>query len=73
KKKIPPCLTNQISTIALWVCIQYDYLKLYVGEKKKQFVIPMYGLKQISFKDLLSQAEQEFGYNNHAMGGLAIP
>ncbi|KRH25738.1 hypothetical protein GLYMA_12G124500v4 [Glycine max] len=38
------------------------YLAVYVGEKMKRFVIP----------DLLSEAEEEFGYD-HPMGGLTIP
>jgi len=38
----------------------------------KRFVIPVSYLNQPSFKDLLSQAEEEFGYD-HPMGGLTIP
>jgi len=38
----------------------------------KRFVIPMSYLNQTSFQDLLSQAEEEFGYD-HPMGGLTIP
>ncbi|KAK7274330.1 hypothetical protein RIF29_15414 [Crotalaria pallida] len=48
------------------------YLAVYVGEKQKRFVIPLSFLNQPSFQDLLSQAEQEFGYD-HPMGGLTIP
>nr|KYP68305.1 Auxin-induced protein X10A [Cajanus cajan] len=48
------------------------YLAVYVGEKMKQFVIPISYLNQPSFQDLLSQAEEEFGYV-HPMGGLTIP
>ncbi|WVZ18876.1 hypothetical protein V8G54_006198 [Vigna mungo] len=48
------------------------YLAVYVGERMKRFVIPMSSLNQPSFQDLLSQAEEEFGYN-HPMGGLTIP
>ncbi|KAK7274329.1 hypothetical protein RIF29_15412 [Crotalaria pallida] len=48
------------------------YLAVYVGEKQKRFVIPISFLNQPSFQDLLSQAEQEFGYD-HPMGGLKIP
>ncbi|XP_058759099.1 auxin-induced protein X10A-like [Vicia villosa] len=45
---------------------------VYVGEKQKRFVIPISYLNQPSFQDLLSQAEEEFGYD-HPMGGLTIP
>ncbi|KHN26920.1 auxin-induced protein 15A-like [Glycine soja] len=48
------------------------YLAFYVGEKLKRFVIPVSYLNQPSFQDLLSQAEEEFGYD-HPMGGLTIP
>ncbi|CAL0313212.1 unnamed protein product [Lupinus luteus] len=48
------------------------YLAVYVGEKQKRFVIPISYLNQPSFQDLLSQAEEEFGYD-HPMGGLTIP
>ncbi|OIV99527.1 hypothetical protein TanjilG_17341 [Lupinus angustifolius] len=48
------------------------YLAVYVGEKHKRFVIPISYLNKPSFQDLLSQAEQEFGYD-HPMGGLTIP
>ncbi|TMW84538.1 hypothetical protein EJD97_024966 [Solanum chilense] len=46
---------------------------VYVGEQqKKRFVIPISYLSQPSFQDLLSQAEEEFGFN-HPMGGITIP
>ncbi|KAK7258012.1 hypothetical protein RIF29_32388 [Crotalaria pallida] len=48
------------------------YLAVYVGDKMKRFVIPISYLSQPSFQELLSQAEDEFGYN-HPMGGLTIP
>nr|KYP49576.1 Auxin-induced protein 6B [Cajanus cajan] len=48
------------------------YLSVYVGEKQKRFVIPVSYLNQPSFQDLLSQAEEEFGYD-HPTGGLTIP
>nr|KYP49564.1 Auxin-induced protein X15 [Cajanus cajan] len=38
----------------------------------KRFVIPISYLNQPSFQDLLSQAEEEFGYD-HPTGGLTIP
>jgi len=48
------------------------YLAVYVGEKMKRSMIPVAYLNQPSFQDLLSQAEEEFGYD-HPMGGLTIP
>ncbi|XP_021802656.1 auxin-induced protein 15A-like [Prunus avium] len=49
------------------------YFAVYVGEsKKKRFVIPVSYLNQSSFQDLLSLAEEEFGYD-HPMGGITIP
>nr|GMC85000.1 auxin-responsive protein SAUR21-like [Ipomoea batatas] len=49
------------------------HFAVYVGEsEKKRFVIPISYLKDPSFQDLLSQAEEEFGFD-HQMGGLTIP
>ncbi|QCD88647.1 auxin-induced protein 6B-like [Vigna unguiculata] len=61
---------NQASSKA--VEVPKGYLAVYVGEKMKRFVIPISCLTQPSFQDLLSQAEEEFGYD-HPMGGLTIP
>ncbi|CAJ1978807.1 unnamed protein product [Sphenostylis stenocarpa] len=51
---------------------QKGYLAVYVGEKMKRFMIPVSYLNKPSFQHLLSQAEEEFGYD-HPMGGLTIP
>ncbi|KAK8625107.1 hypothetical protein V6N13_089985 [Hibiscus sabdariffa] len=49
------------------------YFAVYVGEsQKKRFIVPISFLNNPSFKELLSLAEQEFGFN-HPMGGLTIP
>ncbi|KAL7237449.1 hypothetical protein ACSBR2_003694 [Camellia fascicularis] len=49
------------------------YLAVYIGEsERKRFVILISYLNQPSFQDLLSQAEEEFGFK-HPMGGLTIP
>ncbi|XP_027354817.1 uncharacterized protein LOC113864841 [Abrus precatorius] len=61
---------NQASSKA--VDVPKGYLAVYVGEKLKRFVIPISHLNQPLFQDLLSQAEEEFGYD-HPMGGLTIP
>ncbi|XP_059649987.1 auxin-responsive protein SAUR21-like [Cornus florida] len=49
------------------------HFAVYVGEaEKKRFVVPISYLKHPSFQNLLSQAEEEFGFD-HRMGGLTIP
>lgn len=49
------------------------HIAVYVGElQKKRFVVPISYLNHPTFLDLLSRAEEEFGYN-HPMGGLTIP
>ncbi|CAN4112481.1 unnamed protein product [Withania somnifera] len=49
------------------------HFAVYVGEKQKKiFVIPISYLSQSSFLDLLSEAQEEFGFN-HPMGGVTIP
>ncbi|WVY98814.1 hypothetical protein V8G54_030965, partial [Vigna mungo] len=48
------------------------YLAVYVGENMTRFVIPVSHLNQPLFQELLSQSEEEFGYD-HPMGGLTIP
>uniref|UniRef100_M1DGB3 Auxin-induced SAUR n=1 Tax=Solanum tuberosum TaxID=4113 RepID=M1DGB3_SOLTU len=46
---------------------------VYVGEtQKKRFVVPISFLSEPLFQNLLSQVEEEFGFN-HPMGGVTIP
>ncbi|CAL9021635.1 unnamed protein product [Prunus brigantina] len=53
--------------------IPKGYFAVYVGEsQKKRFLIPISYLNEPLFLDLLSQAEEEFGYD-HPMGGITIP
>lgn len=49
------------------------HLAVYVGEtdQKKRFLVPVAYLSNPSFHSLLSQAEEEFGYD-HPMGGLTF-
>ena len=54
------------------VDVPKGYLAVHVGEKIKRFVIPVSYLNKPLFQDLLSQAEEEFGYD-HPMGGITIP
>ena len=49
------------------------HVPVHVGEThKKRFVIPISYLKHPSFLNLLSKAEEEFGFD-HPLGGLTIP
>ncbi|KAK8625128.1 hypothetical protein V6N13_090006 [Hibiscus sabdariffa] len=49
------------------------HFAIYVGKAaKKRFVVPISFLKHLSFQNLLSEAEEEFGFN-HPMGALTIP
>lgn len=53
--------------------IPKGFLAVYVGEgEKKRFLIPISFLNDPSFQELLSRAEEEYGYQ-HPMGGLTIP
>ncbi|KAL2328076.1 hypothetical protein Fmac_021503 [Flemingia macrophylla] len=53
------------------VQVHKGYIAVYVGETQKWFVIPISYLSQPSFQELLSQVEEEFGYD-HPTGGLTI-
>ncbi|XP_055808413.1 auxin-responsive protein SAUR21-like [Solanum dulcamara] len=49
------------------------HFAVYVGEiKKKRYVVPITYLNHPSFRKLLTQAEEEFGFH-HSMDGLTIP
>ncbi|XP_024020896.1 auxin-responsive protein SAUR21 [Morus notabilis] len=53
--------------------IPKGYFAVYVGEdQKKRYVVPISYLNEPAFQELLSLAEEEFGYE-HPMGGLTIP
>lgn len=51
------------------------YCAVYVGEKnqKKRFVIPITYFNQPSFQNLLSQVQEEFGFDYPITGALTIP
>ncbi|XP_059647544.1 auxin-induced protein 15A-like [Cornus florida] len=69
--RIPSLAADQAASTTLNV--PKGYFAVYVGEnEKKRFVVPVSYLNQPSFQDLLSQAEEEFGFD-HPMGGLTIP
>lgn len=48
------------------------HFAVYVGESQARFVIPISYLKHQLFQNLLSRAEEEYGFD-HPMGGLTIP
>ncbi|XP_038900564.1 auxin-responsive protein SAUR24-like [Benincasa hispida] len=49
------------------------HVAVYVGEmQRKRFVVPISYLNHPSFQQLLSHAEEEFGFH-HPQGGLTIP
>ncbi|KAK6143412.1 hypothetical protein DH2020_023760 [Rehmannia glutinosa] len=49
------------------------HFAIYVDEsEKKRFIVPLTFLNHPLFQDLLSQAEEKFGFH-HPMGGLTIP
>ena len=61
------------AAISASVDVPRGYLAVYVGaNEKKRFVIPVAYLHESAFHELLSQAEEEFGFD-HPMGGLTIP
>ncbi|KAA8546057.1 hypothetical protein F0562_020492 [Nyssa sinensis] len=67
----PSLMANQAASTA--TDVPNGYFPVYVGEsEKKRFVIPVSYLNQPSFQDLLTKAEEEYGFD-HPMGGLTIP
>ena len=54
--------------------IPKGYFAVYVGEEeqKKRYIVPLSYLNEPAFQELLSMAEEEFGYE-HPMGGITIP
>ncbi|XP_015892207.3 auxin-induced protein X10A [Ziziphus jujuba] len=66
-------LSNSKKAGSVAVDVLKGHFAVYVGDvEKKRFVIPLSFLNQPSFQDLLSQAEEEFGFE-HPTGGLTIP
>ncbi|CAM8899531.1 unnamed protein product [Rhodiola kirilowii] len=54
------------------VDVPKGYFPVYVGESQKKFVVPIAYLNQPVFQALLSQAEEEFGFD-HPNDSLTIP
>ncbi|XP_021900487.1 auxin-induced protein 15A-like [Carica papaya] len=80
--RLPSLIANAKQILTLQTRLSKNYqtgvpkghVAVYVGEEleKKRFVVPICYLNHPSFQDLLSRAEEEFGFN-HPMGGLTIP
>ncbi|TMW80574.1 hypothetical protein EJD97_018174 [Solanum chilense] len=67
------CMPRIIKKSSTGGDVPKGHFVVYIGEKqKKRFVIPISFLSQPLFQDLLSQAEEEFGFD-HPMGGVTIP
>ncbi|KAK8568027.1 hypothetical protein V6N13_105968 [Hibiscus sabdariffa] len=67
-----PSLKRTLSSPETTV-VPKGHFAVYVGEdEKKRFVVPISFLRHLSFQNLLSEAEEEFGFN-HPMSALTIP
>ncbi|KAL4328512.1 hypothetical protein S83_042648 [Arachis hypogaea] len=67
-----PSIKRATKTISKGIDVPKGYLAVYVGDNMRRFVIPISYLNQPLFQELLSQVEEEYGYD-HPMGGLTIP
>ncbi|KAE8724689.1 Auxin-induced protein X10A [Hibiscus syriacus] len=68
KRSLKRTLSSSETTV-----VPRGHFAVYVGEaEKKRFVVPISLLKHPSFQTLLSEAEEEFGFD-HPMGALTIP
>ncbi|EXB90187.1 hypothetical protein L484_015481 [Morus notabilis] len=75
KKLLQRSLSNASQAGSPVPDVPKGYLAVYVGDdesKMTRFVIPLSHLNQPIFQELLSQLEEEFGFD-HPMGGLTIP
>ncbi|KAK8699046.1 hypothetical protein V6N13_115143 [Hibiscus sabdariffa] len=67
-----PSLKRTLSSSETTV-VPKGHFAVYVGKaEKKRFVVPISFLNHPSFQNLLSEAEEEFGFD-HPMGDLTIP
>ncbi|RYR22691.1 hypothetical protein Ahy_B03g067997 [Arachis hypogaea] len=67
-----PSIKRATKTISKGIDVPKGYLAVYAGDNMRRFVIPISYLNQPLFQELLSQVEEEYGYD-HPMGGLTIP
>ncbi|KAL5563170.1 hypothetical protein UlMin_032917 [Ulmus minor] len=73
KKFLRRSFSNSKRDASMAVDVPKGHFAVNVGKsEKKRFVVPMSLLNQPCFQDLLSQVEDEFGFD-HPMGGLTIP
>ena len=70
--RLPGIRRTSFAAKETYAAVPKGYLAIYVGEEIKRFVIPISYLNQTSFQELLSEAEEEFGYDR-PMGALTIP
>ncbi|KAM7273171.1 hypothetical protein ACFE04_027835 [Oxalis oulophora] len=71
KQKLQRSLSKGSSTAT--ADVPKGYLAVYVGESEmKRVVIPISYLNHSEFQNLLSQSEEQFGFD-HPMGCLTIP
>ncbi|XP_059647580.1 auxin-induced protein 15A-like [Cornus florida] len=72
KQKLQRTLSPRSGTVSATSDVPKGHFAVYVGESHKRFVIPISYLNHPLFRNLLHQAEEEFGFD-HPMGGLTIP
>ncbi|KDP27612.1 hypothetical protein JCGZ_19617 [Jatropha curcas] len=66
-------LFRQASGKSFSLDVPKGFVAVCVGEaQRKRFLVPLSYLNHPSFQDLLSTAEEVFGFD-HPMGGLTIP
>ncbi|KAL5541213.1 hypothetical protein UlMin_032942 [Ulmus minor] len=73
-KQLIRSLSNTSRAASSVADVPKGYLAVYVGDESNmnRFVIPVWYLNKPLFQELLSQAEEEFGFD-HPMGALTIP
>ncbi|XP_052194712.1 auxin-induced protein 15A-like [Diospyros lotus] len=66
-------ILRRVVSTPLAADVPKGHVAVYVGEtERKRFIVPVLYLNHPWFQSLLSQAEEEFGFE-HPMGGLTIP
>ncbi|KAL3722613.1 hypothetical protein ACJRO7_034908 [Eucalyptus globulus] len=66
-------LFTEKQAVPMAMGVPKGYFAVCVGEtQKRRYVVPISRFTQPSFQDLLSRAEEDFGFD-HLMGSLRIP